>query len=186
MTSLIVTVSCGVQDSSDQIDGISDSDHRVFVTSVSYNGDLGGLAGADAECKQVAQSAGLGRNYKAILSSNSEDAEIRLNITGGVYLFTGSSTRVLVASSGIDLWGTSLGNLKSAINRDENYLLVSDKVWSGTNSEGGDFPTDNCGNWQSTAATGFYGSTSRVSSEWIENAPESCSNFNRLYCISTN
>lgn len=184
--SLIILTACGVNDSKDQQDGISNSDHRIFVTSISFNGALGGLVGADAECAQAAANVGLKKSYKAILSSSTEDAEIRLNITGGVYLFTDSSTRVLVATSGIDLWGTNIENLKNSINRDESYLLVNEKVWSGTSSEGGHMVTDSCSDWSSTIGNGFYGSSNLTSSEWIEDSPETCSNFNRIYCISIN
>lgn len=186
LISLFIIVSCGVQDSSDQKDGIADSDHRIFVTGATYNGALGGIAGADNLCMQAAQSIDLEREYRAILSTSSSDASSRLNITGGVYLFTSSSTRILVAASGIDLWGTSLDPLKNEINRSEQYALINDKVWTGTNSEGGDLPTDTCGDWTTTSATGFYGSSSAVNSDWVEFGPEGCGNFNHLYCISVN
>ena len=50
------------------------SDMSFFVTSVGSGkgGDLGGLAGADAHCQQLAQAAGAGgKTWRAYLSSNS-------------------------------------------------------------------------------------------------------------------
>src|SRR3954468_8304546 len=45
----------------------------VFVTSQEYNGNLGGLQGADLKCRTLAMKAGLlatGSVYKAWLSDN--------------------------------------------------------------------------------------------------------------------
>ena len=144
---LFVMISCGGQDSSDKKDGIADSDHRIFVTSLTFTGNMGGVDAADTLCSQAANSAGLERTYKAILSTSAIDAEVRLNITGGIYMFTDSSTPVLIAASGIDLWGTDSDPLKNAINRTEQYSIVNDNIWTGTNSEGGTFSTQNCNNW---------------------------------------
>jgi hypothetical protein len=44
---------------------------KVFVTSQAYNGNLGGLAGADAKCQQLANAAGLQGTFKAWLSDQS-------------------------------------------------------------------------------------------------------------------
>src|SRR5207248_2675590 len=43
---------------------------RVFVTSVMYDGNLGGLAGADAKCQARATAASLSGTYKAWLSDD--------------------------------------------------------------------------------------------------------------------
>ena len=42
-----------------------------FVTSAMHNGNLGGLAGADAECQQLAAAVGAGnRTWRAYLSAH--------------------------------------------------------------------------------------------------------------------
>lgn len=41
----------------------------IFVTSNSYDGNLGGLAGADGKCNEMAQAAGYKGTFKAWLSS---------------------------------------------------------------------------------------------------------------------
>lgn len=181
---LILIVSCGVQEGGDQKDGISDSDHRVFVTSSTYNGNLGGFAGADSRCKEAADNSGLERTYKAIVSTSTSDAEVRLNITGGVYMFTNSSTRVLIASSGVDLWGATTVDLLNSINISEIYSSIISDVWTGTNSEGGQMATDTCSDWASTAGNGFYGNPTKVNADWVEDSPDNCSSTKHLYCIS--
>ncbi len=52
-----------------------------FVTSANpgKGGDLGGLAGADAYCNQLATAAGsTGKTWKAYLSSDAENAKDRI------------------------------------------------------------------------------------------------------------
>ena len=183
---LSLLVACGVQDSSNQKDGIADGDHRIFVTMTQYDGNLGGLSGADSYCSQAASSAGLERTYRAILSTDTVAAESRLNITGAVYIFSDDSTRSLVAASGIDFWGTDTENLRNTISISELYTVVSSNVWTGTTSEGGTMGTQNCNEWQSSSSgqNSFYGSSTALDSTWVENSPESCNNINHLYCIS--
>lgn len=56
----------------------------AFVTSTTYNGDLGGLAGADQKCQALAEAAGLPANvYKAWLSTSNENAKDRLGSARG-------------------------------------------------------------------------------------------------------
>lgn len=56
----------------------------VFVTSVTYNGNLGGFAGADQKCQTLATATGLPQNTdKAWLSTFSENAIDRLGSARG-------------------------------------------------------------------------------------------------------
>ena len=186
LSMLLMMVACGVQDSSGQKDGIADGDHRIFATMTVFDGNLGGLEGADAHCSSAAAKAGLTRDYNAILSTDTRSAESRLNITGTVYMFTDESTRVLVAASGIDFWNTNSQSLRSAITKSEIYTNVTSKVWTGTTLEGDVMPSQNCNEWQSSSSTqsSFYGTSTSINSEWIEDRFESCNNVNHLYCIS--
>src|SRR5687768_1978989 len=43
-------------------------EHRVFLTSVSYDGNLGGVAGANAKCQLRAEAAGRTGRWRAILN----------------------------------------------------------------------------------------------------------------------
>lgn len=51
---------------------------RVFVTSTSQSGQLGGLSGADALCQTRANAGGLGSTWKAWLSTSSVNAKDRV------------------------------------------------------------------------------------------------------------
>lgn len=52
---------------------------RIFLTSTVYDGNLGGLAGADAKCQARADAAHLGGTWKAILSTRTIDAVDRID-----------------------------------------------------------------------------------------------------------
>lgn len=52
--------------------------NRVFVTSEAYNGNLGGVTGADAKCQALADAANLGGTYRAWLSASGQAANSRL------------------------------------------------------------------------------------------------------------
>jgi hypothetical protein len=51
--------------------------NRVFVTSLGYNANLGGLAGADARCAERARAAGLTGRFLALLSTSQVSAASR-------------------------------------------------------------------------------------------------------------
>lgn len=58
----------------------------VFVTSEVYQGDLGGLVGADAKCQSLAQKAGVVGTFKAWLSTSEVPSATRLYHSPGRYM----------------------------------------------------------------------------------------------------
>ena len=58
----------------------TDAPMTFFVTSESHSGDLGGLAGADAECQRLATAAGAGSHtWRAYLSTHGSNTEAPVN-----------------------------------------------------------------------------------------------------------
>ena len=55
----------------------------MFVTTTTHNGNLGGLAGADAICQARAQAGGLAGTYRAWLSTSTASAFSRLGTASG-------------------------------------------------------------------------------------------------------
>jgi hypothetical protein len=55
----------------------------MFVTSTTYTGNLGGLAGADAICRERANAGGRAGTYKAWLSTSTVNANTRLGTASG-------------------------------------------------------------------------------------------------------
>lgn len=183
-------MACGSPDGdgANTIDGVTDDEHRIFVSSGSYTGNMGGVDAADANCQSLAESAGLSRTYKAILSTSSSNAtdSDRISLVGAIYIINQNGDKTLIAASREDFWGTTNSiELIENVDVDEQLAQVSGaRVWTGTGSDGATVPAEHCNGWTSTAGTGFYGLTNQANSEWIESNSDNCSNTNRIYCIS--
>jgi hypothetical protein len=125
----------------------------VFVTSGAYSGNLGGLAGADATCQQLATNGHLSGIYKAWLSSSSATAAQRLTHGTGPYALMNG---VVVAAGWAGLTG---GALLAPIN---------------VNEKGGPPPTtsNTCGStnpsivWTGTAPDGSLGAVGATCADW--------------------
>jgi len=157
----------------------------IFVTSVRYFGDLGGLAGADAKCQTLATDAGLYKpeTFRAWLSTGQAspsgwdvDPEMRYQLPSGM----------VVADDWADLLD---GQLKLAINQNEDGVMLdkgaSASVWTGTFPDGS--PTEmTCADWNSADSKlgGKIGLSTDSNDKWTTIADKKCSSLARLYCIA--
>jgi hypothetical protein len=137
----------------------------VFVTSVAYDGNLGGLAGADQKCQALAEAAGLPANtYRAWLSTPSVNAVSRLGAARGWVRVDGKP----FADTKADI---QAGRLFHPIRVDEsgNYddTPWGSNVWTGTGSDGAlVWSGYTCNGWtdSSADANGVYGNNDGVTS----------------------
>ena len=53
-------------------EGFSSIPHLAFITNETFDGDLGGIAGADALCQNAADNAGLGGSWEAWIASTGD------------------------------------------------------------------------------------------------------------------
>ncbi|MCA2981079.1 MAG: hypothetical protein INH41_31170 [Myxococcaceae bacterium] len=165
----------------------------VFVTSATFTGDLGGLAGADARCGALAADAGLPGRFLAFLSTVGD---------GGLAApdrFSGAAPWVLLTR---DARGKLLtpfpsadalrGPPRSPVDQDEagRVLFLGDKrqVWTGTLLDGGlDAPRPDrdttCGDWTTSRTTGLYGIIDVPTDKWSGLGAIACASDNRLYCF---
>jgi hypothetical protein len=161
------------------------NDCRVaFVSSLTFNGNLGGLTGADRKCQGLAEVAGLYNpiNYKAWLSSDMGTVQWRLTHPNAVTMSVRGAGTIIS-----DHWSDMLdGTLKNPIRFDEYGHLTLDNVWTGTLKNGKKSDSD-CSNWQSSDSTveGSYGVSSSTKTLWTDNQPPdmTCDKMLRLYCI---
>lgn len=134
------------------IDGVSDFEHRLFISSSKHGGDMGGRAGADQICQDLAIAEGLQRNYKALIHTS--DSSIFSNYVdiGRMYSFDSFGNKVLIANSLNDFINQ---NILAAPRWDEagNELVSIDSagyelwVWTGYNTI--DTRTRTCSDWTS-------------------------------------
>jgi hypothetical protein len=169
---------------------------RIFATSTTHTGNLGGLAGADAIC-QARASAGSFPNsafYKAFISDSVTNAKDRFNLTGDLYNTrpSGSGGMQLIGLNMADIIDQSIYNY---VGYDESGSTISSvyNTWTATNSNGTKDGV-HCSDWSSSGSTyAKVGSTSRTNGDWINDsttgyftAPTGnsyCSSQSRIYCM---
>jgi hypothetical protein len=149
---------------------------RVFVTSTTMNANLGGLAGGDLICTNLAIAAGLVGKWAAWLSvQGGPHATTRIAGTGPWSLVTGE----VVATTKAQLVS---GALAHPIDKDEKGTLIpTGRVWTGSNASGL-YETNDCDKW-GTGANGRVGDLTSISATWTTVGVDACNQARRLYCF---
>ena len=171
----------------------------VFVTSgngPNNNGNLGGVAGADAYCQTFAEGVGLPGSYMAWLTGMDPGSAPATRFAStaftGWYLLP-SDPPTPVALGWSDLTNPNrdvpANYLKNAIYLDETGKEVGDgTVWTNTNPDGTQqMMSAHCGDWKS-ASFDISGQVGRakvgvVDLTWTTAATAKCTSGNRLYCF---
>nr|WP_276603086.1 DUF4215 domain-containing protein [Nannocystis pusilla] len=153
---------------------------RAFVTSTTYDGNLGGLAGAAAKCQTRADAAGLGGTWDVWLSTDASSPSTRFLPSLPGYR---RIDNVIVANTLADLTD---GTIDIAISVTELGTTPSaSDVWTGSGPNG-QATTATCTNWttNSSAVTGEYGRSNGSNAVWSDNGnPATCNGLRRLYCF---
>jgi hypothetical protein len=162
---------------------------RVFVTSSMYDGDFGGVAGADADCAASATAQDIGGEWRAWMSDSSTPAVAHIYAsTGGYVLLDGT----VVASSFAALLS---GSLAHAIDLTELNAPPPDgytEVWTGIDvtgemANGGYCSYYSGGDWSSDsseASTPLVGHLDASDSTWTAAYLQLCNRTDvRLYCF---
>ncbi|MFO0674362.1 MAG: DUF1554 domain-containing protein [Polyangiaceae bacterium] len=150
--------------------------HRIFLTSTVYDGNLGGLAGADAKCQARADAASLGGTWKAILSTRTVDA--RDHVDGTVPRYNVDGTRVMKAN---EMFSTSATTgtypLLTPIRDEFGHAVVGNLFpFAGGGPDGrhaepsapyGLGWDDACEDWTSTKGTTTCGYNNTTSGTWL-------------------
>ncbi len=162
--------------------GISSSPKTAFVTSETFDGNLGGIAGADAKCQNAADVAGLGGEWKAWISFTPNDLP---------------AARFSFASRGYEtMLGDYVGGrpldsfparVATKIDIDENGQQQLDfpLVWTGIGADGHtQGPICNAWTTNSNGNGGTVGdSRNNLNDGWTNTTNRSCDMLNRLYCF---
>ena len=155
-------------------------DKVVFVSSANYNGNLGGLAGADAKCQALANARPTlaGKTFKAWLSSSSVSATARLTHATVPYKRVDG---VVIANNWADLVD---GALAAPVSVTEVGGSKTYWVWVNTDLSGASMGGI-CGDWTdagSSSGGNFIGYSSLSGCGWTATTL-SCSNAFALYCF---
>jgi hypothetical protein len=156
----------------------------IFVTSTTYNGNRGGLSGADTSCATQASAQSLPGTYKAWLATTASNDPQTLMTQATVPYRVPNTNRNIVASNWTDLVD---GTLTRAINVTESGGSASNtnNVWSNADSTGTVVGANNCTNWTSSSSgvNGAVGSSNATNTSWANNSTAACNTSKRLYCV---
>ncbi len=157
---------------------------RAFVLSSTSNGKLGGIGGADDACQMGAISGGLTGNFRALLSTDSQDAVDR--VPAGLKIVDAASGDTIA----LDSSALFKGSLEIPLARNEHgQTVVNAGVWTGSTAAG-KTTGENCDNW-TNSGSGDLGGVGRVGapgSEWISAKSlgggfSPCATQEHLYCV---
>ncbi|NUN04818.1 MAG: DUF1554 domain-containing protein [Bdellovibrio sp.] len=174
---------------------------RAFITSTTYDGNLGGIAGADAKCQARANAASLGGTWKAIISDSTTNAQSRMKFrTKPVYDLAGrllwnpaqgvthsnDSYTMYIPSPFYSPGQTVVGapTMASGLRTTELGGTATNETWSGSDPYGAAVANTHCTNWSTTAGNGFVGRADTVTQTWIYYTTRSCATATlSLYCL---
>lgn len=152
----------------------------VFTTSTVHDGNLGGLAGADAICQARAAAAGLPGTYRAWLGTSTANAQARIEAGGA---------RGWIRPDGRPLVDQLLeAKIKYPPRLDEygNDLGDSELVWTSASENGSMVPQGSCNDWTTNdpGTNGRLGAPHRGPVNWTESPlVVGCSQQHHLYCF---
>jgi hypothetical protein len=149
----------------------------IFVTFGGYNGDLGGLAGADVKCTQVANNAGWEGSWTALLSTSYINAKDRIPDA----VFRRTSDNRVVADNKVDLFDGIIDNKISTV----YGYYVTGGAWTGSHQNGVYYFNETCDDWTTNSSNvyGREGVPFYTDSRWIDYSDGRCSWDRRLYCV---
>ena len=162
----------------------------VFVTAAAFNGDLGGLVGADAKCAQAALNSTLLSDIKnaqwlAWISDRATSPANRMDTAyTGYYKLTNGA---VLAHGWAELTAPPLA---TALDVDESGVSVGPplQAWSNTTPQGASVGVEDCDNWSSATFTalGRFGETNMNDATWTDTPiATNCSNSFHLYCFQS-
>lgn len=153
----------------------------VFVTSQTYDGSLGGLAGADAACQALADAASLDGTFLAWLSDSTDSPSTRFVRDSRDYVLVDGTE---IADGWSDL---NDGTIDNPIDVTETgaTLAGSMGVWTAT-AFAGTATADHCNDWttNTTPPVGRIGFIDATDATWTDSFNSfGCNGSFHLYCF---
>jgi hypothetical protein len=152
----------------------------VFISSASYNGNLAGLTGANAQCNTLAANAKLSGTFMAWISTSEGSPSTTFAQSLLPYTLVNGT---LIANNWTDLIS---GSIHNPINRNESGDEFGGAVWTQTNTNGTYLSNGNgCSGFTSTSGNGNLGIGVDTNGGWTNaglTSPCSAANIN-LYCF---
>lgn len=162
---------------------LSTAPQKIYLftnNSATYDGNIGGLAGGDTECKTIKDSTYPDLNVKnVIIFASDETTNLKDRIPGNapVYAYTGAVEN-LVSPTTSGLWD---GTLDATL---LTTLGLNGPWWSHTLSSGTANTGNTCNSFTDNAAgtSGTPGGFNVSNSTWIHDTTETCDATKRIIC----
>ena len=155
------------------------SARRVFLSSAQYDGDFGGVEGADAACQTLAEAEAMGGHWRAFIADPNTGLA-RHSMLGGPYL------RMDAASIADDWDDLTDGEIDVPLNIDETGQMVGGNVWTGLSNGG----NSTCADWTYNgngclegSPCGVGGESNLTDDHWDGFFVYHCDSTFRLYCV---
>jgi hypothetical protein len=157
----------------------------AFVTKEVYTGAFGGVAGANAKCRNAAMAAGRSGTFVAFVSSTAQNAVDQLSGSRG-WMRTDGVTVIDTAAS---VFASS--TMFSEIDRDQNGTRITftedTGVWTGSMPNGmRDTGGNSCTSWTATTGFAWIGDLMATGTRIAEaGSTGSCAGMHHLLCFET-
>lgn len=155
----------------------------VFVTAGTWQGDLGGAAGADAKCQQEADSAGVAGTFMAWLSTSGSSPASDFTRSPAPYVLSNGNR---VADDWDDLTD---GSLQNPINVELSGGTTSYQfAWTGTGADAS-AQIYTCSDWTAVGSSsnnliGVVGQPGSTGTSWTRfESSLNCGLSSPLYCF---
>jgi hypothetical protein len=176
----------GSDASTGECTGCEDAPRVVFISSETYNGDLGGVDGADAKCQELAKSRFINKTFKAWITTNSSgEQQLIKRLRGEGFKGRYTLTNGDVVAEG---WaGLSALRRPIDITEEKQRFDGEIRVWTNTRPDGEPSQTGDCDGWSSSAVlTGGVG-LAEETAQWTTSKDGEggipCSLVARIYCF---
>ena len=201
---VLVLASCGNKDSGNKGGGNFSTSGcttcRIFVTASSFNGNLGGISGADQKCANDANNPNDGAVFKALIVGGTRRACSNSYCSSGYeaqnWVLKANTDYVNMndSSAYVTTNANAVVEYPAFVNNEGKEIQAVDKVWTGLNATGGegmvdsvkDWTTasDNCSNWtDENAFGGIYGEAFTNNYGAFHYMSDFCTEMNKLYCV---
>lgn len=170
---------CGAQSACEA--GACIDARRVFITSETFDGNLGGESGADANCQAAAAAASLGGTWRAYLLQ--EPGGLNRHSRPDVPHIRLDGVRIA------DTWADLDSSVAAPLNVAETMQVVGGNAWTGM-SDNNPIGDMDCDDWSTAVfgclqgeACGAAGESNTIDSHWDGWYLFHCSDQYRLYCV---
>ena len=157
---------------------------RVFVTTQTWTGNLGGLAGANAKCQDAADAAGLGGTYKAWIATGKANEAPADHFSKSTAPYVRVDGEVIAAN-----WDDLVdAELAIAINVTEDGVAAggTNHVWTNVKADGTRLDAAmHCTDFTNGAGSqdARVGVRNGTDQKWTDENTHKCSDSRHLYCF---